>query len=1221
MRTWRCIPGLVLCLAAAWAAPAAAGDKGKEPGAKKAPLLVKDDRLAPTDPFDTFPTQNYRKSYEHKFTAGRTYILDVVGSSFPAAVRVEDAAGRQLAPDGSTGTLIDSRAVFVPKDTAFYRVIVTALAPRVTGPFTVRIMEPDGDRFEKADSLTPDDPADRMLVPRYTKRYTHKMTEGRVYLIDMASPLFDPRLRVEDSAGAEVAAEVALNGARSVRLTFVPRKTDTYTIIATSALTTTQGEFSLNVLEPGTREGVTAFDKADSLEARDPLDRVATRARRKVYEEKFEAGRAYVLDLISPVFQPYLRLEDEAGAALLGEGGTDHARLVFTPRQTGTYRVIATSRAAEKTGPFTLEILASDAKDDAARRLTGRFTEADALRRTPTAKFCKRYPVKMAAGKPYVIDARSEAFTPHVYVEDPGGRFVAEAGSLPGASGAQLTFIPPAAGSYTVVVASADDGRTGAFDLKVLAAGPDAELPVKREDRLDATDPLDGYPTRRHHKTYSVRLTAGKVYDIEMTAPKLDSFLYVQDAFGQLVAADDNGGEGGNARLRFAAPRTANFTIIATTARPGATGAFSLRVRPVPAKASDPPLLSQDGTLTAKDPYYTVPTQNYCKADDFKMQAGRTYLVKVASKDFNPYVRVEDLQRRIRGEGSGDAVRPAAVLFTPTKTDTYRVVASSTGKGQTGVFALTVENLTAVLTEAGELDAASPRLTLPTPWRGKEIKEKLEAGKSYLLQVDGPGADVALGIRDKAGEVVPADAARLAFTPTRTAAYRLVVLAKQVGPFTVTVRPLAAHATHAGALAPDDPLDTQPTRRHRKTYTHALVANQPYVLLAEGKGFDSVARVLDAKGGMIARTGVTAGPGVLAVFTPGVGGPHTLVVTSRAPARTGSFRVRLQPLVTGLAQADRLAPDDPLDAPPSGKKRKLYDYKMAADRLHVIELAGKTFDPYLRLYDAAGRELAQGLTFPGKAPGERLRSQIVFLPFRTDTYRLGVTSAALGGFGAFTLTAQAYRPTWTKADALTPADPFDRQPTAKYAKTYRLEMKAGGAYVIEMLSGSFDSFLRLEDPRGNHLHSHDSGGINRPAHILFFPERSEEYKLIATSYGLRMTGPFRLTVSSPHAVAEEIGKLAADDFFDPLQNLSYQKVHTFKLQARQAYLISLESKAFLPYLRLESSRGQHLKFTADVVRPGAAHILFEAPRDDTYRVVVTSVNGGATGEYKLLLQQ
>src|SRR5262249_53523087 len=151
------------------------------------------------------------------------------------------------------------------KETALYKVIVTAGVPRVTGPFTVRVMEPDGDRFEKTDSLTPDDPADRMLVPRYTKRYTHKMTEGRVYLIDMASPLFDPRVRVEDSAGAEVAAEVALNGARSVRLTFVPRKTDTYTIIATSSFTTTQGQFTLNVLEPGTREGVTAFDKADSL--------------------------------------------------------------------------------------------------------------------------------------------------------------------------------------------------------------------------------------------------------------------------------------------------------------------------------------------------------------------------------------------------------------------------------------------------------------------------------------------------------------------------------------------------------------------------------------------------------------------------------------------------------------------------------------------------------------------------------------------------------------------------------------------------------------------------------------------------------------------------------------------------------------------------------------------------------------------------------------------
>jgi len=101
----------------------------------------------------------------------------------------------------------------------------------------------------------------------------------------------------------------------------------------------------------------------------DARDRLRLNMYAKTYQFNFVAGRTYTIDLTSGdgrsgphnpgFFDTWLRVEDSQGNIMKqdDDGGLNlNARTVFTPTQTGTYTVVATSYASNVTGSFTLRI-------------------------------------------------------------------------------------------------------------------------------------------------------------------------------------------------------------------------------------------------------------------------------------------------------------------------------------------------------------------------------------------------------------------------------------------------------------------------------------------------------------------------------------------------------------------------------------------------------------------------------------------------------------------------------------------------------------------------------------------------------------------------------------------------------------------------------------------------------------------------------------------------
>jgi hypothetical protein len=122
-------------------------------------------------------------------------------------------------------------------------------------------------------------------------------------------------------------------------------------------------------------------------------------------------------------------------------------------------------------------------------------------------------------------------------------------------------------------------------DFPGTVAPGNGKIILNQQGRLSPNDAKLG---EKPVKTFTIRLEQNREYVIDMMSDEnaggVDSFLRLKDAFGKLVKSDDDSGggpNGHNARIRYRAPQTGNYTIEATCFSfvPQDGGIFFLTVR------------------------------------------------------------------------------------------------------------------------------------------------------------------------------------------------------------------------------------------------------------------------------------------------------------------------------------------------------------------------------------------------------------------------------------------------------------------------------------------------------------------------------------------------------------------------------------------------------------------------------------------------------------------
>jgi tetratricopeptide (TPR) repeat protein len=88
-----------------------------------------------------------------------------------------------------------------------------------------------------------------------------------------------------------------------------------------------------------------------------------------------------------------------------------------------------------------------------------------------------------------------------------------------------------------------------------------------------------------------------------------------------------------------------------------------------------------------------------------------------------------------------------------------------------------------------------------------------------------------------------------------------------------------------------------------------------------------------------------------------------------------------------------------------------------------------------------------------------------------------------------------------------------------------LTLQAGKTYLLDLESKAFDPFLILEDEEGSKLAENDDiSPTNLNARVIYSPELSGTYRVIATSYQQRGTGPYVLRIRELVQESDKLGR-------------------------------------------------------------------------------------------------
>lgn len=180
-------------------------------------------------------------------------------------------------------------------------------------------------------------------------------------------------------------------------------------------------------------------------------------------------------------------------------------------------------------------------------------------------------------------------------------------------------------------------------------------------------------------------LKAGQLYQMEMTSPEFDCLIAIKEKSGQTIAVDDDGGEKFNARLLFVPQTTQEYQIVKTSYNGRGRGEYQFTMKELK------PMLIKQEELTDKDEKDRVRLNSYAKKYPVSLKKDKTYLIYLLSKDFDPYLRVEDSKNNqvARDDDSGGDFN-ARLLFQPKEDGEYQLIATSFKGGDTGKILISV---------------------------------------------------------------------------------------------------------------------------------------------------------------------------------------------------------------------------------------------------------------------------------------------------------------------------------------------------------------------------------------------------------------------------------------------------------------------------------------------------------------------------------------------------
>lgn len=177
---------------------------------------------------------------------------------------------------------------------------------------------------------------------------------------------------------------------------------------------------------------------------------------------------------------------------------------------------------------------------------------------------------------------------------------------------------------------------------------------------------------------------------------------------------------------------------------------------------------------------------------------------------------------------------------------------------------------------------------------------------------------------------------------------------------------------------------------------------------------------------------------------------------------------------------------------------------------------------------------------------------------------------------------------------------------------YTFQAEQGQNIAIDMHSDDLDTFLYLLDADGNVIDENDDhNGSRRHSHVQFTAPQAGEYTVRASCFDPDDRGVYTLTFGGFTAYE---GELAEGD--PTLPNGEYVDWYEIECEAGQLMLLEINGEGFDTYLVFEDPQGswEENDDAGDTLTSRLESNIF---MPGTYRIGVTSFEGGETGTYTL----
>jgi hypothetical protein len=318
------------------------------------------------------------------------------------------------------------------------------------------------------------------------------------------------------------------------------------------------------------------------------------------------AGQTVSISMTSAQFNTYLFLIDSNLDAIAQDnngGGGTNSRIPavsgnITISQAGTYGILANGFSSADLGSYSLTLTVGGGGTTCpptpipitnGQTINGTFAAGDCAFSDATRYHV--YSFSASAGQQVAITMTGTApVDPYLYLDAPDGEPIAQDDNGGGGTTARIPPIAgtfgtlPQTGTYLIYANTALGNQFGNYSLTLNFSGatcPSAPITAGQtiNGSLGAGDcrlPFDG----SFFDAYTFNGTAGQQISIGQSSSAFDSFLLLLSPTGGVIAFDDNGGGGLNARIPptglFTLTSSGTYTILANSVVANMTGAYSV---------------------------------------------------------------------------------------------------------------------------------------------------------------------------------------------------------------------------------------------------------------------------------------------------------------------------------------------------------------------------------------------------------------------------------------------------------------------------------------------------------------------------------------------------------------------------------------------------------------------------------------------------------------------